>query len=115
MIIKISQGEVSQLRRNVQLNPQDYSEKIRAIHLLEKDPLAFLAERNIWFKDLMLSEVFIEMLKAKRRGRKFNPEDYYDSNPILYRKAHPKFRTSSRDGYLVGRDFLTNQPIFRKY
>lgn len=111
----VSDGEVSPMRRNISRNPRAYSSATRAALSSVADPLAFLADENIQFKNLMMSDVLIKISIAERRGREFNPDNYYNTSPITYRKSHPKFKVSSRDGYLVERDFLTNQPIFRKY
>ncbi|VVB80013.1 Uncharacterised protein [uncultured archaeon] len=108
--------ELAQIRRTLKLDPHAYSETIRAIaqgSSLETGD--FLAKENVSFYNLMMWDVMIEMAINWRKGRKLNPEDYYDSNPVMYRKTHPKFNATSRNGHFVGRDFLTNQPIFRKY
>lgn len=112
---RISEGEISQMRRNIVLNPKSYTAEVRATMTVEKDPLAFLAEENIWFQNLMLWDAKKAILGCYWRGLEFNAENYYNLNPIIYRKTHQKFKTSSRDGEFIGRDFLTNQPIFKKY
>jgi hypothetical protein len=112
---KVSDGEMSKIRRNVARNFGDYSEVTRGLASCIKDPLAFIADENVWFQNLMMFDAMKEITNWVFRGRKFNPDDYFNKNPVIYRKTHLKFKTSSRDGYLVGRDFLTNQPIFKSY
>lgn len=112
---RVSDGEVSQMRRNIARNPSAYSAVTRAKLSVYEDPLEFLANQNVRLKNVMLWDVLKERAIAHRNGVEFNPNIYFHANPLVYRKSHPKFEVSSRDGYLVGRDFLTNQPIFKKY
>lgn len=112
---RVSDGELGQMRRNIARNPNAYSAATRAKMSVFEDPLEFLATQNVWLKNVMLWDVLKERAIAQRKGEEFNPNSYFHSDPSIYRKSHPKFEVSSRDGYLVGRDFLTNQPIFKKY
>ncbi len=85
---RVSDGELSQMRRNLRRDPHAYSSATRALFGVEADPLAFLAEEGTRYE---LHMKFVDVLQ----------QDI--------------FKVTSHDGYLVGTDFLTNQPIFRKY
>lgn len=86
---QVSEGEKSQMRRNIARDPSAYSRVTRAALSSIADPLAFLAEEGTRYE---MHLKFVDVLQQNI------------------------FKTSFRDdAYFVGVDFLTNQPIFKKY
>jgi hypothetical protein len=85
----ISSGELSTLRRNIARNPSDYCEFIRLLYSHHKIETGdFFADESVRYHN----HLFFMQLNI--------PE---------------MFRATSRNGYYMGRDFLTNQPIFKSY
>jgi hypothetical protein len=78
-------------------------------------PVDNTKDYNYEFEVLYHADVQQEAAKCMLQGRILLALDYFNSNPTIYRKRNPDFFQNSEGAYLVGRCFLTNQPIFREF
>lgn len=121
-------GEMTTARRMAALDSGNSGEYVSTIRAISSNGGSEVVSprANVWVYNCINRAADIEIANCFLRNEKFKPEKYFHSDPIVYRQTCPELALSSCSSFeiggivftrqrdYVGRDFLTNQPIFRE-